>query len=642
MTMFKQVAILVSLVFLLMVVAMTVGDFQRSGEFVEGQLQTTAQDMATTLGIAISNSTSMTDEASYETLFNAVFDSGYYSSIELIAPDGTILHRKDRILEIEDVPDWFITILPLWPATGSTEVMQGWVPLGTLKLTLHPGYVYSSLYRNLETTLLWFVVLFLFGMTVLWLLLHQLMKPLNDVKLQADAIHKNQFVQQDSLPRTLELRTVVEAMNRMIDKVHTVFDDQEKTLARYQKLLYQDDLTGLGNRQYFISELERALSEETSFQGSMTVIKVQNLEYVRDHIGYEKSDDVVKVLANILKEDCDFHTNEQCARLANDEFAMLLPAEDQPVAAHLDEIFERFKSNADVVEIADQISLSAGITSILVGHSVGETLAESDFALTQAAASGAYSVKEMLSTNISLPQGKIQWRSWLEKSITDGKLFLVRQKVLETSGQAVHQEVYVRLNNDDGQIVPAGMFMPMANALGLAENIDRAVFNLVKELSSKQGDVPVALNLAESVFFHADALVEFNQLLKFFKQSAAQLCVEASHAILERYPVMCAEVAESVRLAGHTFGIDNLNIGRSLQALQTVRPDYVKVNAKILYDMSRGDEPAGYQALRTLTKTMDIRLIAVGVDEQKIYDHLTDLGVNTMQGNLLSESEEIL
>ena len=200
----------------------------------------------------------------------------------------------------------------------------------------------------------------------------------------------------------------------------------------------------------------------------------------------------------------------------------------------------------------------------------------------------------------------------------------------------------MRLKNDDGQTVPAGMFIPMANALGLGEDIDRAVFKLVKELSKKSDDIAVALNLTRSVFSHADALVEFNQLLRFFQQSSSALCVEASHTILEQYPAMCSEVAESVRQAGHEFGIDNLNLGRSLQALQEVRPDYVKVNAKTLYDMTTGDVPAGYQALRTLTRAMDIRLIAVGVDSQQLHDHLRDLGVDSMQGNLLSEPEEIV
>lgn len=105
---------------------------------------------------------------------------------------------------------------------------------------------------------------------------------------------------------------------------------------------------------------------------------------------------------------------------------------------------------------------------------------------------------------------------------------------------------------------------------------------------------------------------------------------------------MCAQVAQSVREAGHLFGIDNLNLGLSLHELKTVRPNYLKVNAQTLYDITRDEMPAGYQALQTMAKTMDIRLIAVAVDSAEVRDHLQQLGIDTMQGNLLGPAEEFV
>ena len=641
MTLFKQVALVVSLVFFLIIVMTTIGDFKRSGTFLEGQLQTAAQDMTTTLGIAISSSSAGTDVAAYETLFNAVFDSGYYSSIELLSPEGEIIHKKARQLEIENVPDWFISLVPLWPATGKTQVMQGWLPLGTLRLTLHPGYVYSNLYKNLEASLFWVFILYSFGMLLLWLLLKQILKPLNQVKKQADAIHNNQFVQQLVLPRTPELRRVVEAMNRMIQKVQMIFDDQEKSVSRYQKLLYEDNLTGLGNRKYFITELESAQSEETLFHGSLAVIKINNLDTIKDHYGYKKTDSIILTLANILKKNTADNTNGQCARLADDEFALLLPDSDQEIGDQLKGLFDFFKSSDEVRDLNDQISLSVGVTNIKVGHKTGDTLAESDYALTQASASAPYSVFEQLTSDISLPQGKMQWRNWLEECIKESRFFLVKQNVLDQDNNIIHQEVFVRVKNEKSQTLSAGMFMPMANSLELGESIDRCIFKLLKKLSNRQDDIAIALNLTVSVFKYADLLLEFNELLQYFKNKQSRLCVEASHTIIDQNPLMCAEVAESVRSAGHQFGVDNLNLGLSLQTLQSVRPDYVKVNAKTLYDMTLNQASSGYQALLTLTKALDIRLIAVCVDSQDMSDHLKKLGVTAMQGNLFGEAEEI-
>jgi EAL domain-containing protein (putative c-di-GMP-specific phosphodiesterase class I)/GGDEF domain-containing protein len=372
----------------------------------------------------------------------------------------------------------------------------------------------------------------------------------------------------------------------------------------------------------------------------MAVVKILNIDMVHEQFGYEKSDRAVMTLANILNEITDRIENCYCARLANDEFALLVPADGKAVTEYLDDLFVRFRSNASISEILDEISLIAGASSVHIGCDVGKTLADTDFALAQAETSGPYSVIEASSTSLDLPQGKIQWRNWLEDRIQMNSFFLVRQKAMSISGSAVHQEVFVRLRNDDNQIVPAALFLPMANTLNMGEAVDRVVFQLVKEICGRYCEVPVALNLTASVFSHADALVEFNQLLTYSQQSGVGLCIEASHTILEKFPVMCAEVAESVRTAGHVFGIDNLNPGRSLHDLKLVRPGYLKVNAQTLYDMTREDMAAGYQALQTMTKTMDIQLIAVAVDSQQIHDHLLQLGIDVMQGNLLGEPEE--
>lgn len=642
MTLFKQVALLVSLVFLLIVITIMAASLRQYGSIVNGQLQTTAQDIVTTLGITISNSSFGNDKPAYETLFNAVFDSGYYSSIEIIATDGELIHKKERKLEIEGVPQWFVSLVPIAPAAAVTQVMRGWSPLGTLRLTLHPGYVYYGLYKNLETALVWFVVLFSIGMLVLWVTLHQLLKPLGRVRQQADAIHNNQFVKQSSLPRTIELCTVVNAMNRMVDKVHAVFDDQQETLGRYQKLLYEDQLTGLGNRRYFMSHLEAAHSDEAAVHCHLAVVKIVNLDSVRERYGYEKSDNAVIVLANILRGISERIEDYYCARFAPDEFALLVPSCEQSVSEYIQYIFDQYRSDPGVTDIDDEISLVAGISNIKTGNEVGETLADTDFALSQAEAAGPYSFREALSTGLALPQGKIQWRNWLDECISKNRFFLVKQKVMTTAGEAIHQEVFVRLKNEQNQTVPAGLFLPMASALNMGEAIDHVVFSLVKDLSSNNNEIPLALNLTASAFSHADALTEFNQLLKFFQQSEMRLCVEASHAVLDQFPAMCAQVAESVRNAGQVFGIDNLNLGRSLHELKSVRPDYLKLNAQTLYDMTHGDMPVGYQALQSMVRTMDIKLIAVAVDSQEIYDHLQQLGIEAMQGNLLHEAEEFV
>jgi len=641
MTLFKQIALLVSLAFMLLASIILLNDFSRTGQFLQGQLQTSARDMATTLGIAISNLPEADDPASLEVLFNSVFDSGYYTKIELIAVDGSVIHEKSQQLQLEQVPDWFVNMVPLATAQGNSQVMKGWTQLGELKLSLHPGYAYSGLYDTLISTLKWFVVLLIVSILVLWLVLHYLLQPLQRVREQADAIHRNQFVQQDSLPKTVELKRVVEAMNRMVEKVQSIFTDQEQTLASYQQLLYHDKLTGLGNRRYLLDHLQQALSEESSFHGCLGIIKVINFDLLRDRLGYEVSDMLAKTMAELMVVSQAGYEAEKTARLSDDEFAFLLAVDEDSASRFVESLFDRFKSNPALSDILSDLYLVAGISPLTTGQNIGKLLSEIDYSLTRAVNVGPYSIEQNMATNLDLPQGKMQWRAWLDDIIHSERLFLVGQLAIDKNVNTVQKELFIRTRNQQDQMIPASAFMPMASSLGMALEIDKAVFRLVREKLEVDPSIPLALNLSVAFFEKADAHDEFNQLLDDCQSRQIQLCIEASHHVLLQHPKMCSQISERVRRYNHQFGIDNLDFGQSLQLLQSAEFDYVKINAATLKEMSTSDMSAGYQALKTMTDTLDVRIIAVGVDSQELFDELQELGIDIMQGNFLNEPQAI-
>ena len=644
MTLFKQISILVTLAFLGLFVLVEVGNIQQSGKFLRGQLQTTAQDTATVLGISISTTGSSEDKAALDTLFSAVFDSGYYSQIRLVTMEGVVFHEKQRKLEMQSVPDWFIKAVPLSSAKGSAEVISGWVPFGKIELTLHPGFAYANLYSSLKTSLIWFSLLFLVALSLLWFLLHILLKPLREVNKQANAIHENKFIQQTALPKTLELRRVVEAMNRLISKVQNVFEDQEKTLSRYQSLLYVDRLSGLGNRNYMVSKLEEALHEGSSFSGSMAIIKIQSLDQLREQKGYEDADAAVKYLAELMtKQNVETTLVEYHARVSDDEFSMLLPVEIKQSEHLINRIFERFilKLGPTTDEVA--VSLVAGLTEVHSGREMSEILAELDLALTHSSMEGPYSSHKNVPTHLVLPQGKMQWRNWLQQTIDENKFYLVVQAVVDMQQKIIQHEVFIRANDVNDHVIPAGIFMPMVLALGRGTDIDKQVFKLLMDCADKvSDDVPMALNLSATFFSQADALVEFKQLLEHFKQGTNRLCVETTHAAFLQSPDMCLLVSEMVKQAGQRFGFDQFDLNGSMKILREVRPDYIKVSAKVLDEISGEAVSAAYQALRILTRTLDIQLIAVGVDDQALYERLQLLNIDAAQGNLLSQTREVM
>ena len=641
MTLFKQIALLVSTVFLLLLVIIVLNDVQRTSHFLQGQMQTTAQDMATTLGVAISNVPAGDDTANLEVLFNAVFDSGYYSRIELVGMDGQLIHQKSQQLGVEGVPGWFLKWVPLSAAQGSARVMKGWSQLGQLNLSLHPGFAYSSLYNTLVSALTWFAFIFIASMLVLWVVLQFILKPLQRVKEQADAIHRNKFVQQKKIPVTIELKSVVEAMNHMVSKVQSIFDDQEKTLSRYQQLLYRDKLTNLGNRRYLLDQLHESMSDESDNYASMAIIKIENFEQFRLNHGYEVSDNLVKIVTGLLLQQHAGYEAQRVSRFNEDEFAFLFAGDESAVNDFICSVFERFKALSKDDSDLKNMQLLAGICALETGADISSVLSSIDYCLAQARASGPFSIEQKYSLSLNLPMGKIKWRSWFESAFESRNFFLVGQLVIDNEQNAVQRELFIRARDQQNQIVPASAFMPIASSLGVSLDIDKEVFSLIAGNKNLNREVPLALNLSAAFFRLAEAQDEFDLLLTDFEKTGTPLCIEARHHELVQYPQMCAQISDRVRRHGHQFGIDNLDLGQSLQLLQLAYFDYAKINAKILQEMSRDDLLVGYQALRTITDTLDMCIIAVGVDSQQVFNELRSLGIEVMQGNFLSSPEVV-
>lgn len=638
MTLFKQIALIVSMGVLVLLTLISMDNFQRTSHFLESQMQTSAQDVATTLGIAISTTNSGNDEAALEAYFNAMFDSGYYSRIQLLRPDNSVIHIKERSLSVDSIPDWFMELVPLEPAIGQASIRQGWVALGTLEVTVHPALAYAELYENIKRSLAWFALLFFLILCVLWFDLHVLLRPLKKVKEQAEAIHENRFITQSKLPKTIELRSVVVAMNHMVGKVQAIFNDQEQTLARCQTLIYTDEATGLGNRKYLLSLLGKLTAEESTFSGSIILLKINNLKEISDKYGYEKADLCIAKLVAILNGRIASDMEESCARMSEDEFALISPIDKQAAQHAVDAMFATFKD--DLPEELSSAYLVAGSALVQAGTEIGAALAQIDMVLSQAITEGAYAYRHAGETQLVLPQGKSEWRLWFNEKLANNGFYLVAQPVFNGEKQVIQRELFIRVNDEKGQLVPAGVFIPMAQVLGYALAIDRMVFQLLdKRAGHGEAQTPFAINLSNSFFQMADALEDFTVLLDHFQANGQPLCVEASHQAFLKSPQMFKQIASAVKSKGHRFGIDHLDLNISMDVLQAVQPAYVKAGARLLDDLSQNKATGAYQALHTLTSALDIQIIAVGVDKQELADKLLALGVNGMQGNLLADAE---
>ncbi|MDH5785378.1 MAG: EAL domain-containing protein [Chromatiales bacterium] len=636
MTLFKQIAIKIAVIFVLLLVALIYNNFMQTTRFIQGQMQSIAHDMVTTLGVTIANGIDVNDKAAIDTLFNTIFDSGYYSHIELRSMDGTPIAMKERDIEVSGVPRWFQKVVSIEPAVGTTQIIKGWVQYGELRLILHPGYAYAELYAVLTGMLFWFGVLGGISYITLWVLLRWFLQPLKRVQEQAEAIHDNRFIRQEKLPRTKELRQVVVAMNRMIDKVEAIVTEQADTLRRYHSLLYVDDVTNLSNRRYLLMRLKEILQDETNSMGMLVLISLQNLELVQQRDGGRVVDYILRTIAGLIESVTPSKATAMAARLNDDQFAIYLSCDENRAKEYIEEIFSAFRGECEEKGVA----LNAGIASIQSQSNIAEILWQADFALNQAKACGIYQLHTFHSDHDEIPHDKLHLREWLDEALNSRRFFMVAQSIKMADDSVFHRELFIRLRNDMGDVLTAGRIMPIATSLGMESSIDREVFRML--LGLDKGIGPIAINLSGSVLSSTETLAEFEQFMRSYKQrSVAPLYIEFNHVFISQNKEVVNYIAERIRHHGYYFGIDNFNFGDDLEVIRELRPRYIKIAATKLYDMTSDGKLGAFQSLTTLAVSLDIQLIAVGIDSAELHHRIKQLESVALQGNYLEEPLEL-
>ncbi|WP_372758903.1 LapD/MoxY N-terminal periplasmic domain-containing protein [Litorivivens sp.] len=636
MTIYRQIAGLIAAGLLLLFLVISFDAVRHSTNVIKSQMATSAQDAATVVAISLSVNEKIDDLAAIETLSNAVFDSGYYSSIRLLTNDGALVYEKRRPLASDGVPDWFTESVKLGHAVGEAEVRSGWSSVGRVQITLHPGFAYADLYSRISSSLMWFGAAFLALILVLWALLHLVLSPLRRIEQQANAIQHNDFVVQERLPRTQDLRRVVEMVNRLSMHVRRVFEEQHMLWQNHQKLLFVDPLTELPNRRRLLSKAEFFLSDKNREHASLLVIKLNDYANYRVRHGHAQADEMLVEMARMMKDSAPDGT-VLIGRLSDIEFGILLRDRVEGASQWARDLFAEYQRRYG--KALTRVELSAASTALQPGKSLSGVLSEIDLLLATADAGSAYQSLTHHSTGRRLPEGNSEWFSWFTRVLADRRVYLEAQPVFDRNYCLVHREMLVRIQHDDGAPLEAGLFMPMAEKLGFSQAIYARVREMMSDIAGRVHDAPIAMNFPELFLSDLGEMAHLLRILAVAKKRPGSLLVEVPYHAAVRDLESVTRVAKQVRLSGQLFGIDHFDLEYPIATLQEISPDYVKVSARLLKGITADGADDVYATFRNLTATLNINVIAVGIDKASLLEHLQLLDVDGLQGNLLGKPE---
>ena len=325
MTLFRQLLLTIVLLLSLMLMVVMAINFQTTKNYLIDQLRSTTQDSATTLSMQISDFMALEDYTSVESTVNAVFDSGYFSQVRVhaYANDENIIRSNTTV--ISGVPQGFIDFIDFEVPTASAVISNGWNELGQVYVTGSAGYGYYQLWLATRDLLISFFAIGTVSVLLGGLMLRWLFKPLAEVEKQAEAIQQRRFIQMKTLPKTRELKSVVESMNRMAAKLEREFAAEAQTAQWLQAKAFKDPVSGLGNRNFFESQASAHFADTDRTYDGLMLISLIDLAKINNEMGYEAADNFIKSSAEILDRHLSNFPNATLARLNGADFVSLVP-----------------------------------------------------------------------------------------------------------------------------------------------------------------------------------------------------------------------------------------------------------------------------------------------------------------------------
>lgn len=650
MTLYKQLFLSVFVVLFSLSAALWVGEFKRTRDFLNLQMDTHAQDSATFLGLSLSSIKSNGNLATMAAMINALFDRGYYRSIELRDVQGNILVARHAEAPPIQVPAWFVRLAALTTPRATSMVMHEWQQTGTIEVESHLDNAYQTLWQAVQTTGLWFFIACVASAVVSGIVLRSVLQPLAGIERQAIALCNRQFEIQEHIPRTRELRRVVLAMNTMSERLSRLFHEQVALADTLHKQVYQDPLTGIGNRRYLETRVNARFAEkDRAVQGAFFLFQIRDLKAINDRKGYQQGDRLIRETADRIRERSQRFPEHILARLGGGDFALFLPDIDEQTARQVvdDILDDMHRQEVTGLGVIERAAVFSGGVMLDRAVSVGELLAQADMALSAARQTGdekghLVSLRDEPAVPVA---GKGKWKEVLLDVLARKNVTFYAQPTVHCTNlsEPMHHELFARIAVPSGEHLSLGRFVTMAEEHDLMPDLDKMILEQVFERTLPSCPLrgitlnlsPISLNDPEFVAWLHGKLAQSS------RQGVAVHFEFPEYRIVE-YGKVIRRFGEEIKHYGHGIGIDHFGHGlMHFGYLQWLMPDYVKIDRAMTDAIVNEDIDIGFfvNTLCTAAHSIGIEVIVKNIETEQQWNLFSSLHIDAVQGFYIQAPE---
>ncbi|MFL5839156.1 MAG: EAL domain-containing protein [Thermoleophilaceae bacterium] len=414
--------------------------------------------------------------------------------------------------------------------------------------------------------------------------------------------------------------------------------------AELRFLADHDALTGLPNRRRFHEELQRHLSFTARYggEGAALLLDLDNFKYLNDSQGHKAGDQFLVSLARVLKE--RLRQTDVVARLGGDEFGVLLPAADPVQARKVAEVLQTAVRDHAPLVGGQPVKLSTSIGIACFGHGSADPeqlMAAADLAMYDAKEAGRDRIGMATAETVderSL-KARMHWLERIRRALDEESFIVYCQPIARIdSGEVSQFELLLRMQDENGQIVPATAFLATAERFDLVQQIDRWMIRQAIDLIAEHRAHGRALKLEVNISAKS---IGDPQLPQLIEQRLKETGIDPQLLVLEIAETTAianmddvVEFATRLSRLGCGFALDDFGRGfGSFYYLKHLPLNYLKIDGDFVRNIAHNlvDQQV-VKAVVQVAKALGYETIAEYVGDEATVLALRHYGVDYMQG----------
>lgn len=416
-----------------------------------------------------------------------------------------------------------------------------------------------------------------------------------------------------------------------------------KETIQYQA--YYDSLTDLPNRRLLIERLDQEIARSIRHGhiGAVLFLDLDHFKTINDSLGHAVGDKLLQEVARRIRR--RLRAEDTAARLGGDEFVILLSeVGDTPV-----DVMDNVMKLADtILRLLEQplqidgqelhITGSMGIAIFPLSEANSDQLLQkSDVAMYEAKQAGRNAVRIFQPEMQRTVDERTATEKGLRRALAEDELELYFQPQVDEEDNILGLEALLRWNHPAKGVIAPNEFMPIAESTALVLQIGDWVLNTAcKHLSeiNADGELTMSINISPRQFGEPEFVDKVKKAIAGNGVNPENVQLEITEGTLIKNIETAIVKMQRLKAIGVGFSIDDFGTGySSLSYLKRLPVDILKIDKSFVLDIDEDENDAVIvETIIAMAKHIEVDVVAEGVENAKILDHLKSRGCRKFQG----------